>query len=130
MKRRITFDNATEFSFIHQGFCIGSSRHEKKSMTDVRNEAKVLDKFDAISKPVLRPDNTPDMYPTGDPVREFTSGCLVLTNDELGMLRRYFESVPWQSRVSREVVKLCDKIIYAEEVPDIEPKVVSGKFEA
>jgi hypothetical protein len=121
MKRVITFDAPAEFDLLYQGFLFGGSQQQTKTMVSLRSEARVLDKLDAISEPSIDEQGKIDKYPTGDPVRKYASGELLLTNDEYELIKKYFESVPWATKVSREVVKLFDKINDAEERPDISP---------
>jgi hypothetical protein len=121
MKRAIIFESAEEFAFLYQGFVIGGSRQQTKTMSSVRLEAKILDKFEAISNPSLDSEGKSDLYPTGDPVRVYSEGELLLTQDELELIKKYFDEVPWNTRVSRDVVKLADKLEHAEERPDISP---------
>jgi len=125
MKRMISFKTAEEFSFVHQGFVIGAAQTERKTITDMRNIARILDKFDEISESVkteVQDKEVEDLYPTGDPVRKWTSGSLVLTVDEHKLVSEYMEKVPWTTRVMREALRVLDLVRDAEECPDIVPK--------
>lgn len=101
--------NSEDFGLLYQGFIIGGNSIDKKTMQVIRREAKVLDKLEAISQP--RGD---ERYPTGDRVRELIASedskpiTLLLEDEELELLKTYFESVPWVTKVSREVVRLAD----------------------
>ena len=111
--RTIFFSNNEDFDLLYQGFIIGGNTATQKTMQTVRREVKILDKFEAISNPLV----SGDKYPTGDLVRTLVSSDqkLVLTTEEYELLKKYFESVPWVIRVSREVVRLADLIENAQE---------------
>ena len=123
MKRVITIEAPEEFAFIHQGFIIGGGRQQTKTMSVLRLEAKILDRLDSISEPILSKNaegkEVNDLYPSGDPARKFKEGELVLEPAEHELLAKYFDDVPWSVRVAREIVTLSDKIRNAEERPDL-----------
>lgn len=102
--KTIEIANTEDFGILFQGFIIGGNTVEKKTMQVIRREAKILDKFEAISEPVGE-----DKYPTGDRVRKVNGpAVLKLEDEELELLKSYFESVSWVTKVSREVVRLAD----------------------
>jgi hypothetical protein len=120
MKRAITFENAEEFGFVHQGFIVGGAMIERRTIVELRNIAKILDKLDGISESSIT-EGKEDKYPTGDTVRKYTEGDLVLTNDEHALILSHMERTPWTVKISRKVVALIDKIKDCEERPDISP---------
>lgn len=112
----IEIASSEDFGLIYQGFIIGGNSVSSKTMQVIRREAKILDKLEDISQPVG--DNR---YPTGDRVRELVATendapvKLKLTDEELELLKQYFESVPWVTKLSREVVRLADLLDSAKE---------------
>ena len=115
MKYVIDVSDVRLTELLYQGFVIGGSQQEKKPISSVRLEARLLDKFDAISEPA---EGT---YPTGDAIRKFSGDPteLLVTREELDLIIRYVNSVPWTTRVSREIVKVLDIIEHAPERADL-----------
>jgi hypothetical protein len=99
--RRLTFDDgddgAKRFVLLHRGFLLGGNKPGGKNMEIVRREARVLDKFDAVSRAV-----------DGSDGREFAAGALVLEEPEYEMVKRYFEGTDWVTGISREIVNISD----------------------
>lgn len=120
MKRVITFSGDEQFRLIHQGFLLGGNMQEKKGMVALRNEARILDKFDAVSDASLDESGNTNKYPSGDSVRILKPGVteMLLTPDEHHLLLAYVEAVPWSTRISREVVRIFDMINSAPERAD------------
>jgi hypothetical protein len=106
--RILTLNSTQDFNLLYQGFTVGGNSQQSKTMQVVRREAKILDKLEAISQPVL----PASVYPSGEPVRELrdAAATLRLTAEEHELLKKYFDAVPWTTQASRFVVKMADRI--------------------
>ena len=112
--RILVLDTTQDFTLIYQGFTAGGNSQQSKTMQVVRREAKILDKLEAISQPVVPPAT----YPNGDVARELRTDIptvLRLTSEEYDLLKKYFEAVPWTVNASRAAVAMADRIDAAPE---------------
>lgn len=98
------FMDTDTFGLVYQGFIIGSSLQQNKTITQARLECKILDALDSIS------ENAEGALPTGDPNRVFVSGTLSLNVEALEMLIKYMEAVPWNTKFVRRAVLLIDSL--------------------
>ena len=115
MKYVIDTSDARLAELIYQGFVIGGSQQEKKPISSIRLEARLLDKLDTIS------ELAEGTYPTGDAIRKFSGEPkeFLVTREELDLIIKYVNSVPWTTRVSREIVKILDILETAPERADL-----------
>lgn len=75
----------------------------------IRQEARLLDAFDAISAP----DPTPDTDPAA---RQLTGGSITLSGEDYTLLTKYLDTAPWLPRVARDAVDVQDFVDAAEKV--------------
>lgn len=109
-----TEEGRTRFELLFQGFLSGGSRTpgESKGIEVVRREARILDKFEAIS------DGPPEgaVLPAGLTAAMSRSlkeegGSITLDSVEYDLLRRYVEGCNWMPGVSKKVVEVVDWLI-------------------
>jgi hypothetical protein len=108
--RVLTFNNDLagdhdRFSLLYQGFVTGGNLIERKTMEVTRLEAKILDKFEAISTPtdleLIR-----QLSPTDSKVQ-----VLKFEEPEFALVRKYFEGTPWKTTTSRRAVDVFDWLV-------------------
>lgn len=83
----------------------------------VRQEARLLDAFDAISTP----DATAATCPTCGATktlcdRQLTGGTITLAGEDFTLLTKYLDTTPWLPRFARDAVDVQDFADAAEKV--------------
>ena len=110
--RRLVFDDTKEgrerYTLLWQGFLTGGNSAQTKGIEVVRREAKILDKFAAHG--TIPPDVVSAADGSDELARSMNPGdqTIDLEQPEYEMLKRYFESTPWVTRMSVRVRNVSD----------------------
>ena len=86
------------FGFVQGGVSLHKDK-DKKSRSEVRLEARILEKLDAI----CQEDNTQPL-----PWKLVKDGDIVLTNEEYELMDKHFDSVNWPTGSAREAARMFD----------------------
>lgn len=110
MVRKLKFEDTPEgrqrFYMLYQGFITGGNNAGQKTMNTVRNESRILEKFEKIS--IVETKNDEQQTPTG--FRTMLAGPqeVDLEQPEYELLKKYFESAPWTVSAATKVVNIFD----------------------
>lgn len=102
MIRTVEFNDQVYFATIRNAITFGGQVVERKSMTQVRLEASILDKLDTISTEdnelgrKLKKENETDIVK------------IQLEEQEYQLIKTYFDIARWDPNFSRKVVEIFD----------------------
>ena len=106
MTRHLTFDGpraATRFTLLWTALTAGGDGKTDRTPVAIRKEARLQELLSAVSD-----DTGAD---TARALRDAPDGApavVTLTQDDFDLLQQYTEKVPWNPRISRDVVDLWD----------------------
>lgn len=114
MKRVLQFDpenpkSARRFELCRTAILNAGDAKGPRDRATIRQEARLLDAFDAISAP----DPTNDKDPTA---RALVGGPVTLAGEDFTLLTKYLDTTPWLPRFARDAVDVQDFADAAEKV--------------
>lgn len=114
MKRVLTFDGVKSerrFEMCRVAVISAGNGKGARDRETIRKEARLLDAFDAISKPAPTPNDPDARVLVEDANRTVTIG-----QEDHALLASYLDTTPWLPRASRDAVDVQDWVDSADKV--------------